>query len=201
MKRWTQAALDVAALAAGLAAQTDGRAATEAQAAALGQALTPMGAEKGANKDGSIPAWTGGDLKAPAGWKPGAARPDPYAADKPLFSVDAGNADKYKDKLSEGQKGMFAKYATFRMDVYPTRRSASFPQRTYEYTIKNATTARLKAARYDELAGIDAVSKQLRDDTQAALKQAQADVAAATAAVRAAQIDLDRTRVTAPIAW
>ncbi|MFN3302360.1 MAG: efflux RND transporter periplasmic adaptor subunit [Roseateles sp.] len=64
----------------------------------------------------------------------------------------------------------------------------------------NATTARLKAARYDELAGIDAVSKQLRDDTQAALKQAQADVAAATAAVRAAQIDLDRTRVTAPIA-
>ncbi len=64
----------------------------------------------------------------------------------------------------------------------------------------NATTAKLKAARYDELAGIDAVSKQLRDDTQAALKQAQADVAAATAAVRTAQIDLDRTRVTAPIA-
>ncbi|CAM4194243.1 efflux RND transporter periplasmic adaptor subunit [Roseateles saccharophilus] len=64
----------------------------------------------------------------------------------------------------------------------------------------NAATARLKAGRYDELAGIDAVSKQLRDDTQAALKQAQADVAAATAAVRAAQIDLDRTLVAAPIA-
>ncbi|MFG6413556.1 efflux RND transporter periplasmic adaptor subunit [Roseateles sp. DC23W] len=63
-----------------------------------------------------------------------------------------------------------------------------------------ANTAKLKAARYDELAGIDAVSKQLRDDTQAALKQAQADVAAAAAAVRTAQIDLDRTRVTAPIA-
>ncbi|MFT7723909.1 MAG: efflux RND transporter periplasmic adaptor subunit [Roseateles sp.] len=64
----------------------------------------------------------------------------------------------------------------------------------------NAATAKLKAGRYDELAGIDAVSKQLRDDTQAALKQAQADVAAAAAAVRAAQIDLDRTRVSAPIA-
>ena len=64
----------------------------------------------------------------------------------------------------------------------------------------NATTAKLKAGRYDELAGIDAVSKQLRDDTQAALKQAQADVASATAAVRSAQIDLDRTRVSAPIA-
>jgi membrane fusion protein (multidrug efflux system) len=64
----------------------------------------------------------------------------------------------------------------------------------------NATTAKLKAGRYDELAGIDAVSKQLRDDTQAALKQAQADVASAAAAARSAQIDLDRTRVSAPIA-
>jgi len=63
-----------------------------------------------------------------------------------------------------------------------------------------AATARIKAGRYDELAGIDAVSKQLHDDTQAALKQALADVDAARAAVRAAQIDLDRTRVSAPIA-
>jgi membrane fusion protein (multidrug efflux system) len=63
-----------------------------------------------------------------------------------------------------------------------------------------ATTARIKAGRYDELAGIDAVSKQLHDDAQAALKQAQADVDAARAAVRTAQIDLDRTRVSAPIA-
>ncbi len=63
-----------------------------------------------------------------------------------------------------------------------------------------ATTARLKAGRYEELAGIDAVSKQLRDDAQAALKQAEADVQAARAALRTAQIDLDRTRVTAPVA-
>jgi membrane fusion protein (multidrug efflux system) len=63
-----------------------------------------------------------------------------------------------------------------------------------------ATTAKLKAGRYDELAGIDAVSKQLRDDARAALQQAQADVEAARAAVRTAQIDLDRTRVSAPIA-
>ncbi|MBV8034056.1 MAG: efflux RND transporter periplasmic adaptor subunit [Pelomonas sp.] len=64
----------------------------------------------------------------------------------------------------------------------------------------NVTTVRLKADRYQQLADVDAVSKQLRDDTQAALKQAQADVDAARAAVRTAQIDLDRTRVSAPIA-
>lgn len=64
----------------------------------------------------------------------------------------------------------------------------------------NLTTTQLKAGRYDELAGIDAVSKQSRDDAQAALKQAQAEVAAARAAVRSAQIDLNHTRVSAPIA-
>ena len=69
-------------------------AATEAQAQALGKDLTPMGAERAANKDGSIPAWTGGDLNAPAGWKPGQPRPDPYAADKPLFSIDARSEER-----------------------------------------------------------------------------------------------------------
>lgn len=64
----------------------------------------------------------------------------------------------------------------------------------------NAATAQLKAGRYDQLAAVDAVSQQLRDDARAALQQAQADVAAAKAAVRTAQIDLDRTRVTAPVA-
>ena len=34
-------------------------AATDADAAKLGKELTPVGAEKGANKDGSIPAWAG----------------------------------------------------------------------------------------------------------------------------------------------
>jgi membrane fusion protein (multidrug efflux system) len=63
----------------------------------------------------------------------------------------------------------------------------------------NLTATRLRAGRYDELAGIEAVSKQARDDAQAALKQAQAEVLAAQAQVRAAQIDLNYTRVSAPI--
>ncbi len=33
---------------------------TAAEAARLGADLTPMGAEKAGNKDGTIPAWTGG---------------------------------------------------------------------------------------------------------------------------------------------
>lgn len=63
----------------------------------------------------------------------------------------------------------------------------------------NLTSTRLRASRYEELADIEAVSKQARDDAQAALKQAQAEVLSASAQVRSAQIDLSYTRVNAPI--
>jgi membrane fusion protein (multidrug efflux system) len=60
-------------------------------------------------------------------------------------------------------------------------------------------TAKLKAKRYDELVRIDAVSAQDRDDAEATLKEAQANVAANQAALQSALINLDRTNVTAPI--
>ena len=45
-----------------------------------------VGAEKAANKDGTIPAYTGGLTTAPAGFKTGdGIRPDPFAAEKPLY--------------------------------------------------------------------------------------------------------------------
>jgi membrane fusion protein (multidrug efflux system) len=60
-------------------------------------------------------------------------------------------------------------------------------------------TVRLKAGRYRDLVGINAVSQQDNDDAQASLKQTEADVATAKAAVETARINLDYTRVTAPI--
>ncbi len=108
-----------------------------------GTPLTPMGAERAGNKDGSIPEWTGGITQAPAGYKVGDHHPDPFADDKPLFEITAANYKQYGDKLSPGQVAMFEKYKDFKMVVYPTRRSASFPQRNYEMSIKNATTGEL----------------------------------------------------------
>ena len=60
-------------------------------------------------------------------------------------------------------------------------------------------TIRLKADRYRELVKVKAVSQQDNDDAQAALKQAEAEVAAARAAVETARINLAYTRITAPI--
>jgi hypothetical protein len=44
---------------------------TAEEAKALGGTLTGVGAEKAANKDGTIPAYTGGLTTPPAGFKPG----------------------------------------------------------------------------------------------------------------------------------
>ena len=115
----------------------------QAQANRLGADLTPVGAEAAGNADNSIPKWDGGITRPPAGYTVGAHHPNPYGTDKPLFTIDRSNYQNYKEKLSAGQLAMFAKYATFSMPVYPTRRSASFPQRIYEMTKRNATTGQL----------------------------------------------------------
>lgn len=59
--------------------------------------------------------------------------------------------------------------------------------------------ARPKAERYRTLVGLDAASKQDADDAMAALKEAEANVVAAQASLQAARINLDYTKVTAPI--
>jgi len=114
-----------------------------AGAGELGKSLTPLGAIKAGNADGSIPAWTGGITSPPAGYKPGDHHPDPYASDQPLLTISGQNADQYKDRLSPGQLALLKTYPTYKMKVYPTHRSASAPQHVYDMTIKNASTAKL----------------------------------------------------------
>jgi hypothetical protein len=112
--------------------------------AKLGNELTPLGAIKAGNADGTIPAWTGGISTPPAGWEPGTHYLDPFADDAILFTITAANVDQYADKLTEGQKALFKTYPdTYEMNVYPTHRSAAVPQRIYDKTIEIAGTASL----------------------------------------------------------
>jgi hypothetical protein len=114
------------------------------EAAKLKVELTPFGAEKAGNKDGTIPAWTGGHTTPVAGDRPGGRRGDPFKDEKPLFSITAKNVDQHADKLSDGQKAMLKKYPdSYRIDVYKTHRTAAAPQWVYDNTLKNATRARL----------------------------------------------------------
>jgi hypothetical protein len=113
------------------------------EVARLGKDLTPLGGERAGNADGSIPAWDGGIVKPPAGYKPGEHYVDPFAADAVVATIDGKNAATYAAKLSPGHQAMLAAYPSFKMKVYPTRRSASAPQRIYEATARSAATAEL----------------------------------------------------------
>ncbi len=110
--------------------------------ARLGKDLTPMGAEKAGNAEGTIPAWTGGMTGPPAGVT-GDHHPDPFAGDPIQFTITGQNMAQYADKLTEGQKAMLKLYDTFKMNVYQTRRTASAPQRIYDATKKLAAVAKL----------------------------------------------------------
>jgi hypothetical protein len=95
----------------------------------LGGPLTAVGAEKAGNADGSIPEYEGGLTRAPAGYKAGSgSRVDPFADEKPLFSVDGKNLGQHEAKLSEGTKAMLRKYSGYRLDVFKTHRTVALPQ-------------------------------------------------------------------------
>ena len=106
----------------------------------LGSTRMLWGAEKAGNKDGTIPEWTGAVTPPPTfDPKTPTHRPDPFANEKPLLSIDAKNVDKYADKLSEGTKAMLKKYSTYRLDIYPSHRTANYPKYYLDNTLKNAS--------------------------------------------------------------
>ena len=135
-----QLALSAGLLALVCSAQA---AVTAEEAAQLKSSLTPMGAEKAGSKDGNIPAWSPVTTPLP-GYKPdGSPRPDPFASEKPLYSITGKNADQHADKLTDGVMAMLKKFPDYRIDVYPSHRTASAPQWVYDNVFKNATRATL----------------------------------------------------------
>ena len=132
------------ALALSLLATSVMAAVSADEAAKLGTTLTPIGAEKAGNADGSIPEWTGG-LPTNAGAVDAKGfLADPFASEQPKFTITAQNVDQYKDKLTPGQQAMFKRYPeTFKMPVYPTHRTATVPANVLEATKKNATSTKL----------------------------------------------------------
>lgn len=133
----------VAALMAALAGSAVAAVSAEEAKQLGGATLTIFGAEKAGNKDGTIPEYTGAQLKAPASWDPKepGRRPDPFN-EKPLLSITAQNAAQHADKLTEGMKELFKRYPSYRMDVYPSHRTLIYPKYVLDNTLKNATACK-----------------------------------------------------------
>ena len=87
----------------------------------------------------------------------------------------------------------------FRIDPATYQASVASAQAQLARAQANLSQTSAQAARYKPLAEAEAVSKQEYTNVLAAQKQAEADVAAASAALQTARINLGYTNVTAPI--
>lgn len=117
---------------------------TAEEAKKLGTTLTEFGGIKAGNAEGTIPAYSGGITTIPSDFKPGSgAWADPYKAEKPLFRIDSKNMQQHAAKLSEGQMHLMKLNPSYYMDVYPSHRSANFPDKVLKATVRNATTCKL----------------------------------------------------------
>jgi len=77
---------------------------------------------------------------------PACAGPNPFVGEKPVFSITRANLGMYADKLPEGRQGRCSQIPDYRMDVYPTHRTAAAPQWVYENIFRNATRAHAASA-------------------------------------------------------
>ncbi len=112
-----------------------------------GPLYTPLGAERDGNATGSIPPWDGGITSVPDTYRPGRHETDPFPDDPVLYTVTADNMDQYSGHLSDGQKALLRAYPdSWRMNVYRTRRTASYPEWVYEAVRENARSAELSTA-------------------------------------------------------
>lgn len=113
----------------------------QAQTVELGRDLTPVGAERAGNAQGTIPAWTGGLKDPPAGWRPEMGYVDPFPEDAPLFKITRENWTNYKDQLMPGLVALLQKTETFHMPVFRTRRTAMYPAAVTAEVAKHVGTA------------------------------------------------------------
>src|SRR5690606_11486039 len=115
------------------------------EAAKLGDTLTRVGAIAAGNEAGTIPAYDGGLRTAPPGFEPNSGVwVDPFADEKPLFRINAANMAEHADKLSDGQKEVLKRNPDYYMDIYPTHRTAAYPDEVLQATVRNATGCETK---------------------------------------------------------
>lgn len=87
----------------------------------------------------------------------------------------------------------------FEIDPVPLQAVLDQAKATLARAEASLRESKARSARYAELVKVNAVSRQVHDEAFAALGKDEADVLAATAAVRTAELNLGYARVTAPI--
>jgi membrane fusion protein (multidrug efflux system) len=116
-----------------------------------------------------------------------------------VAQVRARAAGILQKRLFKEGSDVKAGQALFLIDPAPYQASAASAQATLARAQANVTQATAQAERYKPLMEANAISKQDYINAVASQKSAEADVAAARAAVQTAQINLGYASVTSPI--
>lgn len=104
--------------------------------------LTPYGAERAGNADGSIPAWTGGWTKPHVASNVSLDEPFYAQDEKALYTVDADNLEQYQSLVPPGLSALISKF-DYKLIVYPTHRTAAAPQYVYDNIAQNVARSKL----------------------------------------------------------
>lgn len=103
--------------------------------------ISLIGANPAASKDGLVPAWQGGIKQHE---RTNGHHTNVYEKDSPIFIIDSTNYRPHKDRLSSGLIAMLERYPeTFRIPVYPSHRSASYPDWFYDAMRKGNSKTQL----------------------------------------------------------
>ena len=137
------------------------------EVAKLGNEFTPVGAVAKGNAEGTIPEWRGRELFNEEQINMSRAQLEEWRTQSPekvrdlvyselekrkddignvidpRFTITKANYKEYADKLTVGHKALFERYDDYKMVVYPTIRTAFYPQEIYDATKKNAANADL----------------------------------------------------------
>lgn len=105
--------------------------------------VSVWGANPDANPVSGVAAWDGGISSPPAGFDGSQGFKSPFESDKPLFTVDAANLTQHAQYLSPGLQALVKRMPDFRIPVYPSRRSAAFPDSAYKTVVAEAPQIRL----------------------------------------------------------
>ncbi|MEO6032518.1 MAG: efflux RND transporter periplasmic adaptor subunit [Burkholderiaceae bacterium] len=116
-----------------------------------------------------------------------------------VAQVRARVAGVVQQRLFKEGSDVRAGHPLFRIDAAPYRATLASAQATLARAQANLTQAGAQAERFKPLLAANAVSKQDYVNAVAAQKSAEADVAAAKAAIQTAQINLGYASVSAPI--
>lgn len=103
-----------------------------------------------------------------------------------------------KRRFNEGSD-VKAGQVLYQIDPATYEANLASAKATHERAIATEKSARIRAERYRSLIKTKGVSQQDYDDAEATWQQAKADVASAKAAIDTARINLNYTKVTAPI--